>query len=340
MNTTEQISIGGYAFIIESDAYEELDKYLHDIRKCFADNDSTEEIVSDIEVRIGELLRERCSSGMVVRMEMVKDIEEMIGNPKEVSGQDNESAKDYGSAPKEDTRKAVHGKKLYRNIDDRVLAGVCSGLSCYFNMDKALFRIFFMIFFCLGIIGINASLTSLAIVIYLILWIAIPGARTVEQKCEMKSEPINLEGFRTNDNRFEKEIKETVSSPAFRTIGRIFCICIGVVFVICGLSGFASTIFIPSLSEIIGNNLDLSLYTPEHTLAQNILSDQAFWWMTSAVVGLASLGLSYGGIVLCLDLKSPSWKPGLVIFILWIISIIVLVAWVLKEVAEWIPCTI
>ena len=52
---------------------------------------------------------------------------------------------------------------------------------------------------------------------------------------------------------------------------------------------------------------------------------------TPWVVALAALavilpfvGMLYGGIQLIFGFKSPSWRPGLVIFILWLIVIIVL----------------
>ena len=67
MKTTENISLAGYAFTVETDAYEELGAYLDEIRNCFSADPSAEEITADIEERIAELLREKCVSGMVVR---------------------------------------------------------------------------------------------------------------------------------------------------------------------------------------------------------------------------------------------------------------------------------
>jgi glutamyl-tRNA reductase len=86
MKTTENISLAGYAFTIETDAYEELGAYLSDIRTCFSGDASADEIVADIEERVAELLRERCISGMVVDLTMVRDIKKRIGNPALLSG--------------------------------------------------------------------------------------------------------------------------------------------------------------------------------------------------------------------------------------------------------------
>ena len=78
-------------------------------------------------------------------------------------------------------------KRLYRDPDNRVLGGVCGGLGAYFNNDPLLFRILFIIIF----FGMGSGL-----IIYLILWIAIPEARTTAQKLEMRGEPITIENIK------------------------------------------------------------------------------------------------------------------------------------------------
>lgn len=81
MKTTENISLGGYAFTIESDAYEELNSYIKAIHHGFEGDESADEIMADIEERIAELLSEKYRPGMVVNMGMVLSIEERIGKP-------------------------------------------------------------------------------------------------------------------------------------------------------------------------------------------------------------------------------------------------------------------
>ena len=92
MKTTENISLAGYAFTIETDAYEELGAYLSDIRTCFSGDASADEIVADIEERIAELLRERCIAGMVADLPMILDIKKRIGNPKELAQEDADAS--------------------------------------------------------------------------------------------------------------------------------------------------------------------------------------------------------------------------------------------------------
>ena len=199
---------------------------------------------------------------------------------------------------------------------------------------------FFLIAFCLGFFNAEDGLFTLAIAAYIILWIAMPAARTVEEKCEMHSKPIDLKDYRDNENRFTREIKEAAGSPALHTAFRILGIAAGIMFIIMGLGGFSATIFFPSLPEIIGSHVKFDPLIPEDIIGSRIVLDPVFWWMIFGVVGVASLGFIYCGIVLCFNLKTPSWRPGLIIFILWVVSILVTIAWVLKKVAEFLPTII
>lgn len=339
MKTTEKISLGGFAFVVESDAYEALESYLSEIRECFRNDNSADEIVDDIEVRIAEILKEKYIEGMVVNLGMIDEIRERIGDPKELAGQDDADPQAEDEFPKQPRKRTFREKRLYRNIDDRVLGGVCSGLGLYFNLDKAIFRLFFLIAFCLGFFQVPGIVT-LPLVAYLILWIAMPAARTVEQKCELSGKPMDLKDFRDGENRFAREIRETAKSPAVHTIMRIMGMIIGIIFIIIGLGGFSATIFFPSVPTIIANHINLGDLVGEEIIAGKIASDMTFWWMMFGVIGLAALGLLYSGIVLCFNFKTPSWRPGLVIFILWVASILVTIAWVLHKVAEYLPTVI
>ena len=71
MKNTENISLGGYAFTIEADAYTELDAYINEIRSGFSGDPSAEEIIADIEERIAELLKEQTVPGIVISLIMM-----------------------------------------------------------------------------------------------------------------------------------------------------------------------------------------------------------------------------------------------------------------------------
>ena len=344
MKTTENISLGGLAFTIEADAYAELNKYIEEISGCFRNDPCGSEILEDIEVRISELLKEKCSEGTVVSLAMVEDIKKRIGDPKELGEQESETTAEDSQSdePQKQARESFRDRRVYRDMDNRMLGGVCAGLGEYFNLDKVIFRVLFLIFFVLGFIDGDQGLFMISFVAYLILWIAIPAARTVEQKCEMRRKPINLEGFKSKENRFEREVKEAVESPAGKTLGRILLTAVGIILLTIGMGGLFSLIFIPSVHEIAEAAMiaEMSPFDAEEMLAINLIRSNTFWWMIIANMGILFIALIYGGIMLIFDFKRPVWKPGLVLFIAWLISFFVLMAWILAQVAEWLPTII
>lgn len=341
MKITENISIGGYAFTIETEAYQVLNAYLDDIRQCFNGDSSADEIVADIEERVAELLKERCISGMVVDMQMVQDIMKRIGDPKEMASEEPVSASGTEPAQEQDSeKKNWKARRLYRNIDERVIGGVCSGLGAYFGLDKVLFRIIFLIFLFIGFIGWDdGPYFGFSILAYICLWIAMPAARTVEQKCEMKGKPMNLQGFKSKDFNIEKEAKEVAQSPAGRVFVRAGGVFLGSLLLIIGLGGLLGSIFTTSLPAIIGHEIAdeiMDLDAGERMMAE-ILTGDTFWWLIMVMLGILFVWFLYNGVMLLFDLKAPSWRPGLILFLTWIVSIFVIAAYVIKNVADVLP---
>ncbi len=344
MKTTENISLAGYAFVIESDAYLELESYLNDIHSAFSADTSAEEIVADIEERIAELLRERCIEGMVVDITMVREIKKRIGNPKELAQEDAEPVtEEIPSESPEKKQKGWKSKRLYRNIDERIFGGVCSGLGTYFGIDKVIFRLLFLVIFFTGFIGWeDGPFVLLSFVAYLCLWIAMPAARTDEQKREMKGKPLNLNNYKEKDFDFGREVKEAVDSPAGQTVKRTGGIFLGLLLLIIGLSGLLGCIMIPSLPTIIGNEFTEKIIQwgpldAGEQLGADIVTSTVFWGLILVMLGIFFIWFLYNGVMLLFDLKAPKWRPGLVIFIAWILSTFVLAGWVIKTVADALP---
>jgi phage shock protein PspC (stress-responsive transcriptional regulator) len=78
-------------------------------------------------------------------------------------------------------------RKFFRDADGKKLAGVCSGLALYLNIDVSLIRILFLVVFFFGSAGGW---------VYLVLWIIAPEARTAAEKCEMRGIPPTAENIR------------------------------------------------------------------------------------------------------------------------------------------------
>lgn len=331
MNKTVNINVGGLSFYIEEDAYEVLDAYLDNIKSCYSDNCNSQEITSDIEARIGELLNE-CKKGCeVVTLPMVEWIKQRIGNPDELKADEKEAEEENasGEAPKKTK------KKLYRDIGEKHIAGVCSGLAAYFNIDAVWLRIAFCGLFFGGLFtdwkGIfnDGKFGMLILLAYCILWICLPVAKTVRQRCEMRGEPMKLGEFKTYVPQAEKTVRQGRT-----TLGNILCTFIGVILMISGVSTAMCGISLPlgqSVFAANSYNIDLSGIS-DHWMnyIENgfvMLDGYTFWWLAGAHLLFLGLGIGYAGVKLALDLKRPGWHPGLVLFLLWLASFIALAIW-------------
>jgi phage shock protein PspC (stress-responsive transcriptional regulator) len=180
MKITVSINLGGYFFNIDEDAYAELKMYLRNLELHFAREESSSEILSDIETRMAELFRLKLNTyKQVINLDDVRQAVSVLGTPEDISDSDGTSSKERFSSP------GYH--RMYRDTDNRVIGGVCSGMGAYWNIDPVIIRIIFIALILAG--GIGA-------VVYLILYIVLPEAKTTAQKIEMKGEPVNIHNIR------------------------------------------------------------------------------------------------------------------------------------------------
>jgi phage shock protein PspC (stress-responsive transcriptional regulator) len=189
MKVTVNINIGGYAFHIDEDAYHNLKAYLRSLELHFAGEESASEILADIEARMAELLRARLGSyRQVVTIADVDEIISILGAPEDYVDQDSYSARDKF--------KSSSSRRMYRDPDNRMIGGVCSGMAAYWHIDPVILRILFILSIFLG---------GLGLLIYLILYIVLPEAKTTAQKIEMKGDPVNINNIKESvKEEFEK----------------------------------------------------------------------------------------------------------------------------------------
>ncbi len=178
MNKTININLGGVFFHIDEQAYQKLHKYLDAIRKSLSDDPKgKDEILTDIEIRIGEILAEKITDvRQVVNEQDINNIIEVMGRPEEYAG--DEDIFNENSSYK--TKKK--NKKLYRDTKDKFLGGVSSGLSHYFGMDVIWIRLAWLILLIVGF----------SVILYPILWILLPEANTTSEKLEMEGEQVTI----------------------------------------------------------------------------------------------------------------------------------------------------
>lgn len=182
MKKNISINLQGIIFQIEEDGYEQLSRYLASIRTYFSNYEGHEEIVADIEARIAEIFSGRISPAkqvitqddvayLITRMGDVTDFE--VEEPVEEEAYNRTNA-NTGHTANEPFEHADAGpKKLYRDINNKVVAGVSSGIANYLSIDPLWIRLFFALLVLLGVVSAGIS-SATGVIIYVILWIAMP----------------------------------------------------------------------------------------------------------------------------------------------------------------------
>ena len=201
------INLFGTLYNIDEDAYQLLDNYLQSMKRYFGTRDGGEEIADDIEHRVAELLWEKKEQGVdAISIEIIKEIIGKIGNAEEIAGEqqaenderktengeqnaesDNTCTETDDFAPEtaslwERIRHHFRNRRLFRDPDNQLLGGVCSGIANYIGFgDPILWRLLLLALFFVEGVGLLT---------YLILWLIIPLARTPEDKLLMKGKKL------------------------------------------------------------------------------------------------------------------------------------------------------
>ncbi len=257
MKKTFTINISGSVFHIDEDAYEKLKQYLQMLSNHFRSSEEGREILQDIEARIAELFNEKIKDGRDVIVDpWVEEVISRMGKPEDFMDTKEEEA------PRQEppVQKKIQ-RRMYRDPDRRVIGGVCGGMGAYFNIDPVILRIvFFVLFFVIG---------PFNILLYLMLWVAVPKAHTTAQRLEMRGEEATVSNIEKSIKEEVKEVK--VSYQRFKNSEtyekgkdglsrfgdllynvlkvslKIFVALIGLAFILTGflgLLGFLSTMFI------------------------------------------------------------------------------------------------
>ena len=308
MKKVININFQGRVVPIEETAYDILKQYIESLQQYFSAEEGSDEIINDIEGRIAELFSETLKKGSTcITDDDVEAIINSMGRPADFEADEinlqskveNEQRKSQSESTRAgNERESIPpplSHRLYRDENDKVIAGVCAGLANYFNIDRVVVRVLFVIFFgalflpylilwvavpstastvigstrkrlyrdpensmiggvCSGIshyfninvwiprvlflipfisflfnwshIGpwsfpnfINFSFSPSATIIYIILWIAIPEAKSTSEKLEMKGEKVDLNsikstiqqdmaGVKDRAKKFGEEVKE------------------------------------------------------------------------------------------------------------------------------------
>ncbi|MEO9004351.1 MAG: PspC domain-containing protein, partial [Ginsengibacter sp.] len=182
MKKVININFQGIIVPIEESSYELLQQYIESLRIYFANEEGRDEIVNDIESRISELFQERLKDGSTcITDDDVNIIIKNMGRPADFEeaekSEKTESDKEkFNNSKNEKSEHSFQGnwsgkgKRLYRDENNKILGGVCSGIAAYFGIDPVIVRILFILFIISGI-GILA---------YIFIWLFVPGSNMLQ----------------------------------------------------------------------------------------------------------------------------------------------------------------
>ena len=342
MKTVEKVSVGGYAFTMESEAAAAAAAYLGELQAFYAGKPSGSEILEGIEERMAELLMEKAPGGGVVTADMVARVTETLGRPEAIEAEDPADNPQAASEPDEpaDAPKAPR-RRLYRDRSSRVIAGVCGGLGTFLNIDPFVFRLLFVLFSLFGFRFIDRSVISVsAPFLYLILWVCMPMARTVRQRDEQRGQVGTVDGISQRVRRESLAEPTAPPKPALSWISRVLGVATGALMLLTGvalLAGVAAVLWASlrasgDMSYLYHRLMEeISFFG---TALSSVTSDPVIPLLVLLSVLLPAVGLIYAGVLLIFDLRPPRWHPGLWLFILWLVVLVVLAVFVVLLLAN------
>lgn len=300
MKQTLTINLNQIIFNIDNDAYEVLSDYLKSIEKHFKKEDEGEEIINDIEARIaekfGNILNKKKT---VINLTDVESIIKEMGTVEDITNEkDNENEEDTSEASKP-------VKKLFRNTDKKIIAGVAAGLAEYFGIDISLMRLIFLVLF--------VPMHGFLLLTYIIMWILVPEAKRNSDKLLMKGQPVTLSNMESKVNKEKEEKKSNVAYVIFRVITGI----IGVSLIISMIPAIVGTIF-GFIQLIIGlpvltNSLGELSFLGSLPIWQYILLCISLMW----IVIIPLIFILKTGLTLLQNKSKFTLKGSIVLIVLW-----------------------
>lgn len=338
MDKTININIAGTMFQIDEEAFRILRDYLNSINNRFKNVQGGHETVEDIETRIAEIFQSQKGLAGVISRENVESMITIIGKPEDFDPEETSSEQPTYTQTR---------KRMYRNPDDTIIGGVCSGIGAYLNIDPVLFRILFVLFTVFGI----------GLFVYIVMWIALPLARTDSQKREMYGSAYHSvsKGFTEGKGRTDSSAPLYNSgyynssgignafNEIFRAIGkvcwvifRVFMIMFGIIFVITGFLMAISSIMLlvfrfPSVFSPDGVNIQVTYL---QDFLGYVVSPVSAPWIIGLgllVFVLPMLALIYWGVkmIFWFRAKDGIWNLGA--FVLWAMAATALVMILFNE---------
>ena len=328
MKEVKKCSISGVAFTLDADAYEALEAYLESLKRTYGESNDGAEIVADIEARIAELILSTQDNTRIVEKPLILNIIQQMGSAEDISdATDTDLHNDTPRIP----------RRLYRDTENAKLGGVCAGIGKYFDIDPVWVRMTLflpLLFSCFGWIPflhwaspMFGNLFGVFLICYFIMWFAVPAARTARQKLEMNGERITAQSIGETTTAAANNDPDAKARPivaeAVSIFGKVVLILLKLFagLIVFGLIMLACALIIGLIAILIGGpetlNLDwnLSLWVP----------------ILGIVIALIPTILLIYVLMCMIASRKPGGKVVLVIFILWILTIIACATIAIKE---------
>jgi phage shock protein PspC (stress-responsive transcriptional regulator) len=346
MKKSIKINLGGMVLHVDDDAYDLLRNYLDQIQSRFSQVPGESEILNDIETRMAELFQEKLVPGKeVINLADAIEVTQIMGKPEEI-GELEEDETGQPIPPQYQER--ARGRRMYRDTSNQRIGGVCSGLAAYFRVDPVFIRILFVVF---------TLAYGAGILIYFVLWVAIPEAITAAEKLEMYGEPVNVENIERqvrqeysyqsetsdyNQSRIRRGSQETIIGRMVRGLAKLVLVFIKIIGFIIAFS------FIVAGIVILGSMIGLAIsgkawFMNSEWNLNNIEFGEAVGFFVSptiATIGIIGvillvaiplLGLIYGVIKAIFRFKAHDRVGAAGISGLWLITLVVLIVLGINE---------
>lgn len=303
MNEINKIHLGRQAFTISREAHKELEAYLDEISSLIKDID----VVDEIELRIAELLTERGINGdKVVLPKDIEYVEKQLGSPSDFKEDDGEETP------------TTYRKRLFRDIDNGIIGGVAAGLSNYLGIDVLLIRIVFIV--------VLIPTFGWGILVYVLLWLLVPEAKTPSEKLQMVGKPVNVRSLKqvVSDADIKgaaRRANNAIADPIngfFRFIVKVVGIALAAFGLSCLLGLLTATTYYIARNQAWSKDNIFPIGASEHVLLGMAIGVTALiavfivifgvaifrrkWpirtWITGVLVGLVFVGLAIVGALI------------------------------------------
>ena len=316
MNEIKKCSIAGISFTLEKDAYEALQTYIKSLNDAYKNNPDGEEIIADIEARIAELILSTQPAEGIVAKPLIDNIIKQLGSAEEI---DEEGAEPYADTIDQNGNPRIP-RRLYRDLENKKLGGVCAGVANYFDVDSTWIRLAMFIPLVITIFGsvdifrwiapFSGNLFGFVIIGYAIMWFTIPAASSARQKLEMKGERVTARNIHEATQAPSLDERErTMLAKVVMAAGNLLLIIFKVIalFILIGL-----VVGVSVLSFV-------ALVTSPALLTTDFITGLALACFFMVII-LPILVLIYLTVMLLVS-RRPSGKMMLAVFILWLLSL-------------------